>query len=88
MTRKPKRPPDDPEQYVRFLEAAKKAEGWSKSAHHLRAQILYYIAENLSVRTRAGGTLRLAATNSDWVTRNMVGTSRAPSNRSVSSVSE
>ncbi len=32
------------------VEAAKKAEGWGKSAHHLRAQILYYIAENLSVR--------------------------------------
>ena len=32
------------------VEAAKKAEGWSKSAHHLRAQILYYIAENLSAR--------------------------------------
>lgn len=33
------------------VEAAKKAEGWSKSAHHLRAQILYYIAENLSARS-------------------------------------
>lgn len=32
------------------VEAAKKAEGWGKSAHHLRAQILYYIAENLSSR--------------------------------------
>ncbi|HRJ67699.1 MAG TPA: aldehyde dehydrogenase family protein, partial [Alphaproteobacteria bacterium] len=32
------------------VEAAKKAEGWSKAAHHLRAQILYYIAENLSAR--------------------------------------
>jgi aldehyde dehydrogenase (NAD+) len=32
------------------VEAAKKAEGWGKSAHHLRAQILYYIAENLSAR--------------------------------------
>lgn len=32
------------------VEAARKAEGWSKSAHHLRAQILYYIAENLSAR--------------------------------------
>src|SRR5207237_1229116 len=32
------------------VEAAKKAEGWSKSAHHLRAQILYYIGENLSAR--------------------------------------
>lgn len=26
MAKKPKRPPDDPEQYARFLEAAKKAE--------------------------------------------------------------
>jgi hypothetical protein len=26
MPRKPKRPPDDPEEYARFLEAAKKAE--------------------------------------------------------------
>jgi aldehyde dehydrogenase (NAD+) len=33
------------------VEAARKAEGWGKSAHHLRAQILYYIAENLSVRS-------------------------------------
>lgn len=32
------------------VEAARKAEGWSKSAHHLRAQILYYIAENLEAR--------------------------------------
>jgi len=32
------------------VEAAKKAESWSKSAHHLRAQILYYIGENLSAR--------------------------------------
>ena len=32
------------------VEAAKKAEGWGKAAHHLRAQILYYIAENLSAR--------------------------------------
>lgn len=30
MTRKPKRPPDDPEQYARFLEAAKKAEASDK----------------------------------------------------------
>ncbi len=26
MAKKPKRPPDDPEQYARFLEAAKNAE--------------------------------------------------------------
>jgi aldehyde dehydrogenase (NAD+) len=32
------------------VEAAKKAEAWSKSTHHLRAQILYYIAENLDAR--------------------------------------
>lgn len=32
------------------VEAARKAEGWSKSAHHLRAQILYFIAENLELR--------------------------------------
>ncbi|TVQ83971.1 MAG: aldehyde dehydrogenase family protein [Micavibrio sp.] len=32
------------------VEAARKAEGWSKAAHHLRAQILYYIAENLERR--------------------------------------
>ena len=32
------------------VEACKKAEGWAKSAHHLRAQILYYIAENLDAR--------------------------------------
>lgn len=30
MARKPKRPPDDPEQYARFLEAAKKAEASDK----------------------------------------------------------
>lgn len=33
------------------VEAAKKADGWSKTAHHTRAQILYYIAENLSARS-------------------------------------
>ena len=33
------------------VEAAHKAAGWSGSAGHLRAQILYYIAENLSARS-------------------------------------
>jgi aldehyde dehydrogenase (NAD+) len=33
------------------VEAADKATGWSGSSAHLRAQILYYIAENLSVRS-------------------------------------
>ncbi|MGR3321418.1 MAG: aldehyde dehydrogenase family protein [Pseudooceanicola sp.] len=32
------------------VEAAHAAAGWSKSTGHLRAQILYYIAENLSAR--------------------------------------
>ncbi|GGO05445.1 NADP-dependent aldehyde dehydrogenase [Iodidimonas muriae] len=32
------------------VEAAFKAEGWSKATAHNRAQILYYIAENLSIR--------------------------------------
>lgn len=33
------------------VEAARKAEGWSKTTPHNRAQILYYIAENLSARS-------------------------------------
>jgi len=32
------------------VEAARKAEGWSKAAAHNRAQVLFYIAENLSQR--------------------------------------
>ena len=32
------------------VEAARKAEGWSKTTPHNRAQVLYYIAENLSQR--------------------------------------
>jgi aldehyde dehydrogenase (NAD+) len=34
------------------VEAAAKANGWAKSAAHLRAQILFYIAENLQARAR------------------------------------
>ncbi len=34
------------------VEAAAKAEAWSRSASHSRAQILYYIAENLDARRR------------------------------------
>ena len=34
------------------VEAAFNAEGWSKTTAHLRAQILFYIAENFSIRTR------------------------------------
>ncbi len=32
------------------VEAAQAAKGWAKTTGHLRAQILYYIAENLTVR--------------------------------------
>lgn len=32
------------------VEAARKAEGWTHSTAHSRAQVLYYIAENLSAR--------------------------------------
>jgi aldehyde dehydrogenase (NAD+) len=32
------------------VEAARKADGWAKTTTHTRAQILYYIAENLSQR--------------------------------------
>ena len=32
------------------VEAARKADGWSRSAAHNRAQVLYYIGENLSQR--------------------------------------
>ena len=32
------------------VEAARKAESWSRTTAHLRAQILYYLGENLSVR--------------------------------------
>jgi aldehyde dehydrogenase (NAD+) len=35
------------------VEAARAATGWSASTGHLRAQILYYIAENLSARAPA-----------------------------------
>jgi len=34
------------------VEAAHKASGWAKTTGHLKAQILYYIAENLSVRAQ------------------------------------
>ena len=34
------------------VEAASKAASWSKTTGHLRAQILYYIGENLSARSR------------------------------------
>jgi aldehyde dehydrogenase (NAD+) len=42
------------------VEAARKAEGWAKTTAHNRAQVLYYIAENLSQRADEI-TKRLAA---------------------------
>ncbi len=42
------------------VEAARKAEGWARTTAHNRAQVLYYIAENLSQRA-AEITGRLAA---------------------------
>jgi aldehyde dehydrogenase (NAD+) len=34
------------------VEAARKASGWSKATAHNRAQVLYYVAENLALRER------------------------------------
>jgi aldehyde dehydrogenase (NAD+) len=34
------------------VEAARKASGWSKATAHNRAQVLYYMAENLALRER------------------------------------
>ena len=34
------------------VEAAQAAKGWSKTTGHLRAQIMYYIAENLAARSK------------------------------------
>jgi aldehyde dehydrogenase (NAD+) len=42
------------------VEAAHKASGWSKATSHNRAQVLYYIAENLAVRAEEFAA-RLAA---------------------------
>lgn len=42
------------------VEAAQKAASWSRSTAHLRAQILYYLAENLSARAETF-TARLTA---------------------------
>ncbi|HEY8258022.1 MAG TPA: aldehyde dehydrogenase family protein [Gemmatimonadales bacterium] len=46
------------------VEAAHKASGWARSTAHNRAQVLYYIAENLAARAQEFA-LRLAASGSD-----------------------
>ena len=43
--------------------AARAAEGWSRATAHNRAQVLYYLAENLSVRTREFAERIAAATH-------------------------
>jgi aldehyde dehydrogenase (NAD+) len=45
------------------VEAARKASGWGKATAHLRAQVLYYMAENLSLRQQEV-TRRLATVTS------------------------
>jgi len=47
------------------VEAMNNAKGWSKSTGHLRAQILYYIAENLSARADELATRIKALTGKD-----------------------
>ena len=47
------------------VEAAHAAAEWSRGAGHMRAQILYYIAENLSVRATEFGARILAMTGGD-----------------------
>jgi aldehyde dehydrogenase (NAD+) len=53
------------------VEAARKAEGWSKTTAHNRAQILFYIAENLSQRADEI-TKRLSAAMGDKQARQEV----------------
>ena len=47
------------------VEAARGAGGWSRSTGHLRAQILYYIAENLSARAPEFAARLTAMTGTD-----------------------
>jgi aldehyde dehydrogenase (NAD+) len=47
------------------VEAANKAGSWSRTTAHLRAQILYYIAENLSVRGAEFSNRLTALTGAD-----------------------
>src|SRR4029077_6095128 len=43
-------PPGNPKDIRNAVEAARKADGWPRTTAHNRAQVLYYIAENLSQR--------------------------------------
>src|SRR5207237_1652428 len=49
------------------VEAARKAESWGKATAHNRAQVLYYLAENLSQRTDEIAA-RLSAVDGDKAT--------------------
>jgi aldehyde dehydrogenase (NAD+) len=56
------------------VEAARKADSWSKTTAHNRAQVLYYLAENFSQRSGEIGA-RLAATVGSQQAENEVRTS-------------
>lgn len=47
------------------VEAARKAGGWAKASAHNRAQVLYYLAENLAVRSAEFGDRLRAMTGAD-----------------------
>jgi aldehyde dehydrogenase (NAD+) len=51
------------------VEAARKAESWSKTTAHNRAQVLYYIAENLSQRSEEISARLSAAVGKKQATR-------------------
>jgi aldehyde dehydrogenase (NAD+) len=51
------------------VEAARKAEGWGKTTAHNRAQVLYYIAENLSQRAKEMGARLATAVGKPQATR-------------------
>jgi aldehyde dehydrogenase (NAD+) len=47
------------------VEAANKAENWSRTTAHLRAQILYYLGENLSIRAAEFSDRLVSLTGTD-----------------------
>ncbi len=53
------------------VEAARKAEGWAKTTAHNRAQVLYYCAENLSLRRDEVARRLAAAVGEQQATREL-----------------
>jgi aldehyde dehydrogenase (NAD+) len=53
------------------VEAAHKAESWSRATAHLRAQILYYLAENLSARAGEFSNRLILLTGTDQSEANL-----------------